>query len=183
MTLLDTFDAVYDKFSELHRLWPSAPSLRMAGEKTILLEALAKVAVQHGMPRPWWKLLPKSELGDNFGFPDDPDEKMGIDDEEAEEPTCAVVKRSYSGYGDHVYLPDQKGRIDLDAIRFGIQRDGDTKSWILQEWVPTLLWFGEYNIYFVSKKPVCVTHSRFHQGRQVWEYTPVLSVYTLEELR
>lgn len=157
--------------------WPPIPQVQMAACKQETITFLDEIATCRGWKRPCTRILHDGEPI----------------------PTDAVLKRSHSECGSHVFLPEES--IPVDAVNakerkktLSACRTWDKikklttsmdQSWMCQDYVPTLLKHGEWRFFLVGEQIVNVVHTLkdLEIDSNAWEGESVTSFYTKREIR
>ena len=94
-------------------------------------------------------------------------------------PPDAVLKRSHSECGTHVLLPSAKPELRTWEHLTSNATDGT--FWMMQEYVPSLEWLGEWRVLVVGGKIIAVMHTiKLRNGE--WVGRPVHAFRSLEEV-
>jgi hypothetical protein len=69
-----------------------------------------------------------------------------------EKPPGVVLKREASDNALRVIFPHEIQNMSLKALNKRLKDDGEGYKWFKQTYVPTLIQFGEWRVYFVGGK-------------------------------
>ncbi|KAI6154549.1 hypothetical protein BKA82DRAFT_4010384 [Pisolithus tinctorius] len=155
---LRTYENHFALLSRQVQFWPPPDQVRTAAVKW---ETLAHLQAISGIQR--WAVPEMHIISDG-----DP-----IDD-------AYVLKRSHSDCGKHVILPTApKSSRTWAHLRNNMNEDSD-EVWIAQQYIPSLVFLGEWRVIIVGGQIMSVTHThRLNNGG--WSGIPVTSFLSLEE--
>lgn len=172
---LARYDATLTELMKRVRFWPPVPSLRMAGLKWNVVMILDMIAVKHGWIRPKTTVLtPGCQI-----------------------PKGTVLKRSHSDCGDFVILPEGavKGNTRAATNERGLRRalrtwdelnvrtSAPEQKWASQEYVDTLVMFGEWRCFIVGGHIINVVHTVKVGDDGLWRGQTVRNFLSLSEIR
>lgn len=158
----EEFDSRMMRFAEQTKIWPPLQLIKIAACKWSTVQKLDDIArqVTHTM-------RPKTSLWDGESIPTD-----------------KVLKRCYSSYQEHVYLPSSKSPLttpSLQKLRESSVLPG--RHWMVQEWIPQLRQLGEFKVYFVNRTIVYIAITKYYSSRSVWEFRTPDRLYTLAQIQ
>ena len=91
-----------------------------------------------------------------------------------------VLKREVSDNGERVIFPDEISDISLKALNRKLKELGEGHQWFKQTYVPALLQFGEWRVYFVGGVMIYIIGTTpVDSGLEVGM---IDAIWTLEEL-
>ncbi|KAI6140221.1 hypothetical protein BKA82DRAFT_4363740 [Pisolithus tinctorius] len=155
---LRTYENHFALLSRQVQFWPPPDQVRTAAVKWETLAHLQAIAAIHR-----WEVPKMHIISDG-----DP-----IDD-------AYVLKRSHSDCGKHVILPTAPNTSRTWAhLKNNTNEDSD-EVWIAQQYIPSLVFLGEWWVIIVGGQIMSVTHThRLNNGG--WSGIPVTSFLSLEE--
>ncbi|KAI6137953.1 hypothetical protein BKA82DRAFT_4368126 [Pisolithus tinctorius] len=155
---LRTYENHFALLSRQVQFWPPPDQVRTAAVKWETLAHLQAIAAIHR-----WEVPKMHIISDG-----DP-----IDD-------AYVLKRSHSDCGKHVILPTAPNTSRTWAhLKNNTNEDSD-EVWIAQQYIPSLVFLGEWRVIIVGGQIMSVTHThRLNNGG--WSGIPVTSFLSLEE--
>jgi hypothetical protein len=94
-------------------------------------------------------------------------------------PSNAVIKRTHSDCGFHVFKPKDSGR---NWQNFSAMRQVPEAIWLAQTYIPALDKLGEWRVFIVGGEIIYTVHTH-HKGNAVWAWEAVDGFYSLQEFR
>ena len=94
-------------------------------------------------------------------------------------PEGAVIKRTHSDCGSHVFVPGEHRRLTWEKLEQG----PPGSSWMAQEYSRHLRDLGEWRCVVVDGKLLYVVHTVYHPSKGVWKFVKADRFSSLEEIR
>jgi hypothetical protein len=95
-------------------------------------------------------------------------------------PANAMIKRSHSDCGLHVFRPGDVGR---NWETFDKLTPVPGATWFSQTYVPALAKLGEWRVFIIGGEITYTVHTRYDPLKGIWTWEPVTAFYLLRELR